>query len=188
VGIEQLDQFGKVGKRPRQPVYLVHDDDVDLAGTDIGKQPLEVKSTPQRLSAASCADPRPAITKARSSQNWAILLSCAAISDLLGEMIAVANEASHAIPIRRHRVSYSCRHRRHLPGRDRYFHRCRDDLKRGGEKLVQHFSNLTQCTPPRRGSLGLYGVSHDAVYRHFKNHFTEEQRAAYVADVPMQER
>jgi hypothetical protein len=30
------------------------------------------------------ADPRPAITKARSSQNCAILLSCAAISDLFG--------------------------------------------------------------------------------------------------------
>jgi hypothetical protein len=44
---------------------------------DGGKQ-----STLQRLSAAFCADPRPAITKARSSQNCAILLSCAAISDL----------------------------------------------------------------------------------------------------------
>ena len=46
-------------------------------------------------------------------------------------MIAVANEASHAIPIRRRRVSYGCRHRRHLPARDRYFHPREDDLKHG---------------------------------------------------------
>jgi hypothetical protein len=42
VGIEELDQFGKVGKRSRQPVYLVNDDDVDLAGTDVVQQPLEI--------------------------------------------------------------------------------------------------------------------------------------------------
>ncbi len=35
MGIEELDQFGEVGKRSRQPVYLVDDDDVDLAGTDV---------------------------------------------------------------------------------------------------------------------------------------------------------
>jgi hypothetical protein len=52
----------------------------------------------QAASAAFCADPHPAITKARSSRNCAILLSCAAISDLLGKMIGVANEESHAIP------------------------------------------------------------------------------------------
>ena len=46
-------------------------------------------------------------------------------------MIAVANEASNAIPIRRRRVSYGCRHRRHLPARDRYFHPRGDDLKHG---------------------------------------------------------
>jgi hypothetical protein len=35
MGIEELDQLGEVGKRSRQPVYLVDDDDVDLAGTDV---------------------------------------------------------------------------------------------------------------------------------------------------------
>jgi hypothetical protein len=39
----ELDQFGEVGKRPRQPVYLVDDDDVDLAGADVRQQPLEVR-------------------------------------------------------------------------------------------------------------------------------------------------
>jgi hypothetical protein len=35
MGIEKLDQLGEVGKRPRQPVYPVDDDDVDLAGADV---------------------------------------------------------------------------------------------------------------------------------------------------------
>ena len=34
VGVEQLDQFGEVGKRARQPVDLVDDDDVDPALPD----------------------------------------------------------------------------------------------------------------------------------------------------------
>jgi hypothetical protein len=42
VGIEKLDQFGEVGKRSRQTVYLVDDDNVDLAGTDVVQQPLEI--------------------------------------------------------------------------------------------------------------------------------------------------
>jgi len=40
VNIEQLDQFGKIGERPGQPIDLVDDDDVDLAGSDIVQQPL----------------------------------------------------------------------------------------------------------------------------------------------------
>ena len=43
VDIKQLDQLGEVGKRPRQTVYLVDDDDVDLAGADIVQQPLQVR-------------------------------------------------------------------------------------------------------------------------------------------------
>ena len=39
--VEQLDQFGEVGKRSGQPVDLVDDDHVDLAGSDIVQQPLE---------------------------------------------------------------------------------------------------------------------------------------------------
>jgi hypothetical protein len=39
--VEQLNQFGEVGKRSRQPVYLVDDDDVDLASLDIVQQLLE---------------------------------------------------------------------------------------------------------------------------------------------------
>ena len=42
MGIEELDQLGKVGERPCQTVYLVDDDDVDLAGADVVQQPLEV--------------------------------------------------------------------------------------------------------------------------------------------------
>ena len=32
-----------------------------------------------------------------------------------------------------------------------------------------------------------YSVSTDSIYRHMRNHVTEEQRAAYVADVPIRE-
>ena len=41
MGIEQLDQLGEVGQRAGQPVDLVDDDDVDLAGPDILQQPLQ---------------------------------------------------------------------------------------------------------------------------------------------------
>ena len=37
----KFDQFGEVGKRSRQPVDLVDDDDVDPAGPDIVQQLLE---------------------------------------------------------------------------------------------------------------------------------------------------
>ena len=39
--VEQFDQFGEVGKRSRQPVDFVDDDDVDLASLDIVQQLLE---------------------------------------------------------------------------------------------------------------------------------------------------
>jgi hypothetical protein len=39
--VEQFDQFGEVGKRSRQPVDLIHDDDVDLVSPDIVQQLLE---------------------------------------------------------------------------------------------------------------------------------------------------
>jgi hypothetical protein len=53
VGVEQLNQFGKVGKRSRQSVYFVNDDDVNLTGTDVGQQPPEVRPVgrPARVSA-----------------------------------------------------------------------------------------------------------------------------------------
>jgi hypothetical protein len=53
MGIEELDQLGEVGQRPRQPVYLVDDDDVDLAGADVVQQSLEVGSVsrPTRIAA-----------------------------------------------------------------------------------------------------------------------------------------
>ena len=53
MGIEELDQLGEVGQRPRQPVYLVDDDDVDLAGADVVQQPLEVRPVgrPTRVAA-----------------------------------------------------------------------------------------------------------------------------------------
>jgi hypothetical protein len=64
VGIEEFDQFGEVGKRPRQPVYLVDDDDVDLVGTDVVQQSLEVRPVgrPTRVAAViiACLDQSPA--------------------------------------------------------------------------------------------------------------------------------
>jgi len=39
--VEQFDQLGEVGERPRQPVNLVDDDHVDLAGPDVVQQLLE---------------------------------------------------------------------------------------------------------------------------------------------------
>jgi hypothetical protein len=44
MGIEQLNQFGEVCQRPRQAVDLVDDDDVNLPGTDIVQQSLQVRS------------------------------------------------------------------------------------------------------------------------------------------------
>ena len=43
MGIEQLDQLGKVRQRPGQAVDLIDDDDVDLPGADILQQPLQVR-------------------------------------------------------------------------------------------------------------------------------------------------
>jgi len=40
--IEQFDQLGEVGQRPRQTVDLVDDDDVDLPGANIIQQLLKV--------------------------------------------------------------------------------------------------------------------------------------------------
>ena len=39
--IEQLDQLGEVSQRASQAVNLVDDDDVDLSGSQILKQPLQ---------------------------------------------------------------------------------------------------------------------------------------------------
>ncbi len=39
--IEDLDQLGEVEQRAGQPVDLVDHDDVDLAGCDVGEQPLQ---------------------------------------------------------------------------------------------------------------------------------------------------
>src|SRR5205085_10089828 len=41
LGVEQLDQPGKIGERARQPVDLVDDHDVDPARSDIGEQLLQ---------------------------------------------------------------------------------------------------------------------------------------------------
>ena len=57
MGIEELNHFGEVGERPRQPVYLVNDDDIDLAGADVVQQPLKVRSVgrPTRIAAVIVA-------------------------------------------------------------------------------------------------------------------------------------
>ena len=39
--VEKLDELGEVGERPRQPVDLVDDDDVDLAGPHLVQQRLQ---------------------------------------------------------------------------------------------------------------------------------------------------
>jgi hypothetical protein len=35
MGVEQLDQLGKICQRPRQAVDLADDDDIDLTGADV---------------------------------------------------------------------------------------------------------------------------------------------------------
>ena len=44
MGIEQFDQLCEVGQRSCQPVDLIDDDDIDLAGSDIVQQPLQVRT------------------------------------------------------------------------------------------------------------------------------------------------
>ncbi len=39
--VEEFDELGEVGERPRQPVDLIDDDDVDLGGPDLIEQPLQ---------------------------------------------------------------------------------------------------------------------------------------------------
>ena len=53
MGIKKLNQLGEVGKRPRQPIYFVDDDNVDLAGANVIEQPLEVRPVgrPTRIAA-----------------------------------------------------------------------------------------------------------------------------------------
>jgi hypothetical protein len=41
LGVEELDQPGKIGERAGQPVDLVDDHDVDPAGSDMGEQMLQ---------------------------------------------------------------------------------------------------------------------------------------------------
>jgi hypothetical protein len=42
MGIEQFDQFGEVGQRPRQAIDLVDDNDIDLPGSDVVQKLLKV--------------------------------------------------------------------------------------------------------------------------------------------------
>jgi hypothetical protein len=44
MGVEQLDQLGKIRQRPREAVDLVDDDDINPPGADIVQQPLKVRS------------------------------------------------------------------------------------------------------------------------------------------------
>src|SRR3979409_2074791 len=39
--VKDIDELGKIGERARQPVNLINDDHVDLAGLDIGDQPFQ---------------------------------------------------------------------------------------------------------------------------------------------------
>ncbi len=41
MGVEQLDQLGKIRQRAGQPVDLVDDDDIDLAVPDVRQKPLQ---------------------------------------------------------------------------------------------------------------------------------------------------
>ena len=42
--VKEFDEPGKIGERPRQPVDLVDNDDIDPAGPDIGEQVLQRRS------------------------------------------------------------------------------------------------------------------------------------------------
>jgi hypothetical protein len=44
MGVEQLDQLGKVGERAGQAVDLVHHHHVDLAGAHLGEQSLQSRA------------------------------------------------------------------------------------------------------------------------------------------------
>ena len=52
MALEELDQPGEIDEGAGQPVDLVHDADVDLAGLDVGPQPLELFWSPERVKAA----------------------------------------------------------------------------------------------------------------------------------------
>ena len=67
LGVEKLDQPGKIGERAGQPVDLVDDDDVDPAGPDIGKQALQRR--PVHIAARE-----PAIVIAGSGQQPTLVL------------------------------------------------------------------------------------------------------------------
>ena len=41
MGVEDVDDLGKICERPRQSVDLVHNDDLNLAGLDVLQKPLE---------------------------------------------------------------------------------------------------------------------------------------------------
>jgi len=66
VRIEELDEPDKIGERPRQPVDLVDDHDVDAAGLDIGDQVLQGR--PLQI-----ATREPAIVIALSRQHPALV-------------------------------------------------------------------------------------------------------------------
>jgi hypothetical protein len=59
MGIEQLNQLGKIRQRPRQAIDLVDDNDIDLAGTDVVEELLQVGafSGPPRVSAVIISGP-----------------------------------------------------------------------------------------------------------------------------------
>jgi hypothetical protein len=76
LGVEELDQPGKIGERAGRPVDLVDDHDVDPAGSDIGDQLLQGGSL-------QIATGEPAIVIAGSDQCPA-LVSLAADEGLAG--------------------------------------------------------------------------------------------------------
>src|ERR1700730_2724354 len=41
MGVEDVDDLGKICERPRQPIDLVDNDDLNLAGLDVLQKPLE---------------------------------------------------------------------------------------------------------------------------------------------------
>jgi hypothetical protein len=50
VGVEDVDDLGEICKRPCQPIDLVDNDDLNLAGRDVLQKPLEgrpLRSTPE---------------------------------------------------------------------------------------------------------------------------------------------
>ena len=65
--IEQLDELGKIGERPRQAVDLIDNDDLNLARPDVGQKTLQGRAVGRATGVSAIvvarADQRPACVR-----------------------------------------------------------------------------------------------------------------------------